>query len=313
MARRSGASRFRVRVLPSVLLTAAILLLPALLYAWGRQADAFSVERITVSGGRRVSETKALRALRKDFLGRNLFTVTTEDVHGALDSLCYLASVQVDRDFPTTLRVRLVEHRPAAYVLAEGRWFVVSDTGHVICEVAKATTQKPAAGGTPAATPSTSSSASPTPSSSASPSADAGEAGAAAAPSSASDDAAVAAALAEGPPAMRPALPRMATSTLPVAGRLIADQNLRAGLRVLAGLPASLRAKVQVVRVGAAGQMSLTLAGGPNVELGGEERLVAKVLSLRAVLAAYQRADTEPTFIDVSSPDRPLGRPRLSS
>ncbi len=122
-------------MLPSVLLTAAILLLPALLYAWGRQADAFAVKRVTVAGGHRVSEKQALRALRREFLGDNLFTITTGDVRTALDKYCYLAAVEVDRDFPSDLRVRLVEHKPSMYVLAKGRWFVVADTGHVICEV----------------------------------------------------------------------------------------------------------------------------------------------------------------------------------
>jgi hypothetical protein len=67
------------------------------------------------------------------------------------------------------------------------------------------------------------------------------------------------------------------------------------------------------VRIGAAGLASLDLAGGLRVELGDEQRLTAKVLALSAVLAAYQRAGTDVIFIDVSTPDRPLGRPRLSS
>ena len=112
---------------------------------------------------------------------------------------------------------------------------------------------------------------------------------------------------------MSPVLPRMTAKAVPAPGRRIADEHVRAALRVLAGLPSSLAKRVQVVSVGTGGQVSFTLAGGPRVEIGGDERLVAKVLSLRAVLAAYDRAGTAPTFIDVSSPDRPLGRPRLSS
>ena len=320
-------------MLPSVLLTAAILLLPALLYAWGRHADSFAVERVTVAGGHRVSEKQALRTLRREFLGDNLFTITTGDVRAALDEYCYLAAVEVDRDFPTDLRVRLVEYRPSMYVLAKGRWFVVADTGHVICEVgeAKATPSRPASAGVPAATSSPTSSATPsvTPSESPSSSAsavtpvgageDAAAAQAAAAQAAAAQAAAAqaaaarAAALAGGPTAMKPVLPRMASAVLPVPGREVADEKLRAGLRVLTGLPASLRKKVKVVSVDKAGQVSLYLTNGPFVEFGAGERLVAKVLSLRAVLAAYQRAGNTPTFIDVSSPDRPLGRPRLSS
>jgi len=330
MWRRSGASRFRVRMLPSVLLTAAILLLPALLYAWGRQADAFAVKRVTVAGGHRVSEKQALRALRREFLGDNLFTITTGDVRTALDKYCYLAAVEVDRDFPSDLRVRLVEHKPSVYVLAKGRWFVVADTGHVICEVGEKAgmVSRPASGGaaviTPSPTPSDEPAAVPSmsPSSAVSVVTPAGggeDAAAAAAQAAAAHVAAAqaaaarATALAKGPPAMKPVLPRMASAVLPVSGRAVADEKVSAGLRVLAGLPASLRNKVKVVSVDKAGQVSLSLTNGPFVELGAEERLVAKVLSLRAVLAVYQRAGTAPTYIDVSSPDRPLGSPRLSS
>ena len=334
MWRRSGASRFRVRMLPSVLLTAAILLLPALLYAWGRHADSFAVERVTVAGGHRVSEKQALRTLRREFLGDNLFTITTGDVRAALDEYCYLAAVEVDRDFPTDLRVRLVEYKPSMYVLAKGRWFVVADTGHVICEVgeAKATPSRPASAGAPAATPSPTPSPSPTSSAtpSVTPSGSPSSSASAVTPAGAEEDAAAAqaaaaqaaaaqaaaaraAALAGGPPAMKPVLPRMASAVLPVPGRAVADEKISTGLRVLAGLPAWLREKVKVVSVDKAGQVSLYLTNGPFVEFGAGERLVAKVLSLRAVLAAYQRAGNTPTFIDVSSPDRPLGRPRLSS
>jgi cell division septal protein FtsQ len=323
-------------MLPSVLLTAAILLIPALLYAWGRQADAFAIERVSVGGERRIPEKQALRLLRREFEGRNLFTVTTADVHDALDRLCYLASVEVDRDFPTTLRVRLVEHRPLLYVLANERWFLVADSGHVICEV----TAEEDAGGeaeAPEASPRPSTAAEPSPSVSATAAAadggaqaatdasdadSAGDEGAGQAEGEAGEDAtsakaeitaAVAATLLGGPAKMDPVLPRMAASAPPKAGAAIRDADVRQGLRVLAALPASLRARVLVLRVDDEAQVSLDLHDGPLVKLGGVERMPAKVLSLRAVLAAYRRAGVDPTEIDVSAPDRPLARPRLSS
>lgn len=268
MARGGGASRIRIRVLPSVALTAAILLLPALLYAWGRQADAFNVERVTVAGGRRIPEKQALKLLRKEFLGRNLFTVTTADVHETLGRLCYLSAVEVDRDFPTTLRVRLTEPSPA----------------------------DPA-------------SPSPSPSPSAAPADARGE------EATTGDDVAadVAAALAAGPPQITLRLPRVAAAGLPEPGSTIADEGVRATLGVLVGMPRSLRARVAVVRADRGGQVSLELRDGLEVQFGGQERLAAKVLALRAVLAAYRRGGVTPDAVDVSVPDRPLARPRLRS
>lgn len=319
MARRGGASRFRIRMLPSIMLTAAILLIPAALYAYGRQADAFAVDTVKVTGTKRVAKKAALRLLRKEFAGRNLFTVTGADVRAALDPLCYLAAVEIDRDFPTTLRVRVIEHRPLLYVLAGGRWYLVADSGHVICKagieedlVAQATAAAtPGAEKTTSAAPAASS-GTPAPSAGA---ADAQSAAPAApsgtpAPSAGAD--AVTAALRRGPAKLKPALPRMAAARAPRPGTVVRDPDVLLALRVLAALPGSLRSRVAVVRVDGDAQVALDLKDGPLVELGGEERVRAKVLSLRAVLAAYRRAHVTPTAVDVSAPDRPLARPRLS-
>jgi POTRA domain, FtsQ-type len=318
-----------------------------LLYAWGRQADAFAIEKVRVQGGWRISDQRAARLLRAEFLGRNLFTVTTADVRAALDPLSYLATVEVDRDFPTTLRVRLVEYRPAAYVYAKGRWFLLADGGHVIREVgalgkiateqsSAATADRAAAAPSPSGSLSASPSASPRPlpatssgdaaaavaSPTATPAAAADgsatgagdqDADAAEAEAAAARSAALAATLRSGPPSMRPRLPRLTAAAVPAVGELIADDGVLLGLRVLEGLPSTLRSRVAVVRVLPGGQVTLLFDRGLYVEFGGEDRLVAKALALRAVLAAYRVDGTTPTYIDVSAPDRPLGRPRLSS
>lgn len=305
MAPRGWLSRIHLRVLPSVLLTAAILLVPAMLYAWGRQADTFAIERIVVKGERRVPEKRLMKVLRREFRGHNLFTVTSDDVREALRGFCYVATVDVDRDFPTTLRVRLTEHRPVAYVLGKGRWYVVADGGHVICEVKPK--EAPASGESDTGAGDASSATS------------AGKNGqeqgdtAAGGDGAAADSSDRAATLRRGPPDMRPVLPRLAAETAPVPGQTIADEGVRLALRVVAGLPASLRKRVEVVRARPDGQISLDIADGPRVEFGGGDRLVAKVLALRAVLAAYRRGDRSPTYIDVTTPDRPLARPRLTS
>jgi cell division septal protein FtsQ len=333
-------------MLPSILLTAAILLIPAALYTYGRQADAFAIDTVEVAGTKRVPKKEALRLLRKEFEGRNLFTVTSADVRAALDPLCYLSAVEVDRDFPTTLHVRVIEHRPLMYVLAGERWLLVADTGHVICAAGReeglAGAADPAptadAAATPADAATATATATPAPSPSASATAGtaatAGDAaatdaatgdGATAAGAAATGDgdeaggvagasaAAIAAALKRGPATMKPVLPRMEAAGRPRAGAAVRDDDVLLALRVLAALPASLRARIGVVRVDEEAQVTMDLKDGPLVELGGEERMRAKVLSLRAVLAAYRRDGTTPTMVDVSAPDRPLAQPRLSS
>ena len=293
MASRGGASRSRVRLGPSILLTAAIVLIPVALYAYGRQADAFAVDTVKVSGARHVPRKDALRVLRREFEGRNLFTVTSADVQATLDRFSYLAGVDIDRDFPTTLRVRVIEHRPFAYVLARGRWSLVADTGHVIRQVGSGENAAGQAEGSRSA-------------GGAEPAGGAGQAPGA-------EPAATAEALVRGPAQMDERLPRMAAVTPLEPHTTVKDTDVLLGLRVLVALPPSLRRRVAVLRVDNERQVTVDLADGPVVVLGAEGSMRAKVLSLRAVLDAYRRAGVEPTMVDVSAPDRPLARPRLSS
>jgi cell division septal protein FtsQ len=79
-----------------------------------------------------VGRERALLLLQKRFVGENLFRVRSAQVDEALQPLFFVAAVQIDRDFPSTLRVRVSEHVPALYVLAGRRWYLVSDKGVVL-------------------------------------------------------------------------------------------------------------------------------------------------------------------------------------
>ena len=138
MTRARRASRPRFRLLPTVLLTLAILGLPSVVYAWGRSSSSFDITTIRVAGAHLVPQKKALRLLRQDYSGSNLFTVTGGDVRKTLAPLFLVAGATVDRDFPETLVVTITEYEPAAYALAGDRWYVMDRDGYVICTAAEA-------------------------------------------------------------------------------------------------------------------------------------------------------------------------------
>ncbi len=123
----------------------------------------------------------------------------------------------------------------------------------------------------------------------------------------------MAAALDRGPGGAKLVLPRIASQERLKTGKAVRDEDLRAALAVLTGLPGTVGRRVRVVDVQPGGQVTLSLDAGLEVEFGDTTRLVAKALALRAVLQAYDRRHVHPTFVDVSIPDRPLGRPRLTS
>jgi hypothetical protein len=329
MAKGGGASRPRFRLLATVLLTAAILGLPTVVYAWGRSSSSFAISSISVTGTRLVPKKKAQSLLRRDYLHRNLFTVTTKDVRHTLASLCYVAGVAIDRDFPHTLRVTIVEHRPVVYALSEGRWYVIADNGYIVCALRQAGKGTGTARLAPAVKASGTSGVSPSPAASASGAASVESAssatgkpgsagastgstsGAASGVGSGSQATTVPAVLKAGPSRAGLGLPRIAAAGALHVGSVLEDGNVRGALRVVACLPRTLRARLDVVQASSDGQFMLSLRHGPRVTWGDTRRLVAKSLALRAVLAHYAAAGKTCTFVDVSTPDTTLARPVL--
>ena len=110
--------------------------LPAGLYLWGSRSATFDVQAVKLEGFDRASQKRARSLLEKRFLGRNLFSVRAAAVEKALSPMLFVAGVEVDRDFPSTLRVRVDEHEPALYVLAGKRWYLISTEAVVLGEVA---------------------------------------------------------------------------------------------------------------------------------------------------------------------------------
>ena len=296
MANAGGAGRPRFRLVPTVLLALAILLLPAGLYAWGRSSSSFTIDDVVVTGAHVVKEKRLQRLLRKEYLGRNLFTVTANDVRGTLKPLPYVATATIDRDFPTTLRVRIEEHQPVAYVLAGDRWYVVAADAFVITalEATRETTATVAGVGSAdgeAASGSTG-----------------GSTGAAGDQAGAKgEDLAL---LEAGPPGAERRLPRMAAAGKVEAGRGLDDPEARLAVNVVAGLTGSLRERLAVAVVHG-GRVTLRFSDGLLVEWGDGGRGVAKTMALPEVLVEYDKHGINPTWIDVSTPERPLVRPVL--
>lgn len=317
MAARRGSRQRRFRILPSIVLTIVILLLPAGVYAYGRYAGAFRVKDVVLTGARRVPAKQALTMLTTRYRGRNLFTVSTGDVRSQLRAYPYMRTVKVDRDFPDILRVAITEYQPAAYLLTSTGWFVVTADGHVIAALpgtkigstgkssSTAKSGSTAMGGSKQTNASTATAGSST----------------SATKTAATDQEAQQAAaealkqtLIAGPPSVaHPNMPALFTAARASAGGTIADAQVRTALCVMASLPAAQRRAAAYALVTPAGAVQVVLRSGLTVALGDESRLQAKSQALKAVLAYYASRGVTATTVDVSVPDRPLAKPRLSS
>ena len=307
-----------------VLLTLAILALPTTVYAWGRTAPSFNIETIAVTGAELVPERRLERLLKEDFLGDNLFTVTTEDVAASLRELPYVAGATVDRDFPSTLRVQIEEHRPAAYGLADNGWFVISDEGHVVAAARLGVGESapvpqsqgdgdavPTAEPSPtAASPAPSVSAAPRPSASPTPRSTPTPAVTQPAGPDAASTAGSSAALRAGPKGAELRLPHLAVQGLLRPGDRLRDDDGVFAMAVIASLPASLLKRLSVVTV-EDGRATLLYRDNLTVVWGDDQRRAAKSIALRTVLAHYEKKGLKCTFVDVSVPDRSLARPLI--
>ena len=317
MTRARRASRPRFRLLPTVLLTLAIFGVPTVVYAWGRSSSSFDIATVRVAGVHLVPDKRALRLLNHDYRGRNLFTVTGGDVRKTLEPLRFVSDATVNRDFPTTLSVTITEYAPAAYALAGGRWYVIDESGYVICTAADAVAQlsaskKPAAGATSGASIDASASPSPSASAGAAGETPAPDATAAAGPATAQaqDSGSQTGRLVAGPEQAPLSLPRIAVSGHVRAGGVLQDKSTAEILRVITALPRSLRRKLTAVQDDG-GQLTLRFADGPVTVWGDSSRTLAKTVALRTVLAAYADAGKTCAELDVSIPDRTLAKPLL--
>jgi cell division septal protein FtsQ len=308
-------------LLPTVLLTLAILGVPTVVYAWGRSSSSFDIATVRVAGARLVPDKRALRLLQHDYSGLNLFTVTGGDVRKTLAPLRFVSGATVNRDFPNTLSVTISEYAPAAYALAGDRWYVIDESGYVICTAAAAvaqlsTSNKHAAGATSGASAGAASGASTTPSPSASaagtgetPASDA-TAAAASTAATTRDSGSQTRRLVAGPEQAPLSLPRIAVSGRVREGAVLGDKATAEMLRVITALPGSLRRRLNAVQDDG-GQLTLRFADGPVTAWGDSSRTLAKTIALRTVLAAYADAGKTCTELDVSLPDRTLAKPVL--
>jgi len=126
-----------LRLLPSgraLFVAAALVLVAAGLYALGRETSMFAVQRVEVRGAPPALATQVAGALR-GFDGTSLLALSGAAVVQRLQELPAVQSAAYDRDFPHTLRVRVLPERPVAVLRSGAASWLVSARGRVIAAV----------------------------------------------------------------------------------------------------------------------------------------------------------------------------------
>jgi cell division protein FtsQ len=129
--RRHGISRLRPSRRWLVASAAVLLLTGATIGAtWLYRAPYFRVQSVEVVGLQRMSERTVVEAA--DALGQSMFTADLGAVQRAVYGLPLVASVRVERDWPSTVRIIVEERRPWGTWEQAGVDYIIDREGVVI-------------------------------------------------------------------------------------------------------------------------------------------------------------------------------------
>jgi cell division protein FtsQ len=106
------------------------------LYAIARETAMFALRNVELEGAT-PAVAQQVRAALGRFSGTNLLALDGAAVVRTIDDLPTVRSATYDRDFPRTLRVRVVPESPVAVLRRGSGAWLVSDRGRVIAAVAR--------------------------------------------------------------------------------------------------------------------------------------------------------------------------------
>lgn len=100
---------------------------------WLSQSSLLAIEHIEVEGNRVIPTEEILDRTAPLLRGQSLLKPSFADAKNLLTGLPFAESVDIDRDFPRTVRIRIREHRPFVNLRSvDNRVFVLSSEGKVL-------------------------------------------------------------------------------------------------------------------------------------------------------------------------------------
>jgi cell division protein FtsQ len=135
----ASAARLRARLTPTRrtrrrLLSVAILaaLLAGLYMLWLRDSSLVAVEKVTVTGLTTRGGARVGVALASTAETMTTLNVDEQRLRDAASAFAVIDRVEVSPDFPNGMTIHVVEHRPAAIAVADGRRQPIAGDGSVL-------------------------------------------------------------------------------------------------------------------------------------------------------------------------------------
>lgn len=117
-------------------LGALCLLLAATYQFWFRDSWLVAVDRVTVSGLTTKDAPRVRRALTAAARSMSTLHVDRDDLERVVKAYPIVKALELRPDFPHTLRIRVIEHHPAAIAVTDGGRVAVSGDGTVLAGLA---------------------------------------------------------------------------------------------------------------------------------------------------------------------------------
>lgn len=108
------AGRLRYRSLLAVLIASAMLLSAHLVYLFLSDADRFPISTVKIGASYQHITRKQLETVLSQYLQTSFFALPVHKLRNDLDALDWSDNVQIERVWPDTLKITLVEKSPVA-------------------------------------------------------------------------------------------------------------------------------------------------------------------------------------------------------
>jgi hypothetical protein len=93
-----------------------------LAYVWLKGSSVFTLHTVAVRGGTQSDRIAVRDAVARAAAGDSLLTLSASRIAGDIEAVPTIHVASVDRDFPHTLRIRIVPERAVAVAKGKGRW-----------------------------------------------------------------------------------------------------------------------------------------------------------------------------------------------
>lgn len=99
---------------------------------WASQSPLIAIQTIQVDGNNAVTTDQIMQRVGPMLEGRSLLSLSFSDVNQALGEFPFVASVDIERSFPHTIKLHVHERRPLAWLEADRQALLLSATGYVL-------------------------------------------------------------------------------------------------------------------------------------------------------------------------------------